>query len=317
MANYAIPGTLDTVALNTSLADYAKTLTDNAYNDPVIWRILNTASNKRLVDGGLSLTETLIKEKQSAGGFYLGADVLNNTQPNTLDTVEYLWQNAYEPVTITRDEERQNSGQVHKILDLVATKTELSRKAIVDRLEQALSTPVGEANNLIDLETLVNTGTLGNIAGATSTYWQATVTASGAFATQGLTDMNTATLAVSSSATVDSPTAYITTKTVWGKFWNTRLPLERLSNGDLTANAGVRNLTFMGIPVVYGNYIKAGLLFGLNMNYARLQVDSATDLITTDFISPVNQTVKVAYYLWRGQLTTGNRRRQFKLTGIS
>ena len=55
MANYAIPGTLDTVALNTSLADYAKTLTDNAYNDPVMWRILNTASNKKLVDGGLSL----------------------------------------------------------------------------------------------------------------------------------------------------------------------------------------------------------------------------------------------------------------------
>lgn len=317
MANYGIPNTLDTIALNTSLADYAKTLTDNAYNDPVVWKMLNSSENKKLVDGGLSLTETLIKEKQSAGGFYLGADVLNNTQTNTLDTVEYLWQNAYEPILITRDEERQNSGQVHKILDLVATKTMLSRKAIVERLDQALSTPVGAANNLIDLETLVNTGTLGNIAGATSTYWQATVTASGVFATQGLTDMATATLAVSSSATVDNPTAYITTKTVWGKFWNTRLPLERLSNGDMTGNAGVRNLTFMGIPVVYGNHISTGLLFGLNMNYVRLQVDSATDMITTDFISPTNQTVKVAYYLWRGQMATGNRRRNFKLTTLS
>lgn len=317
MANYAIPSTLDTVALNTSLADYARTLTDNAYNDPVLWRMLNTAGNKRLVDGGLSLTETVIKDKQSAGGFYLGADVLNNNQPNTLNTVEYLWQNAYEPITITRDEERQNSGQVHKILDLVATKTELSRKAIVDRLEQALSTPVAEANNLVDLETLVNTGALGNLNGSSDTFWQATVTTSGTFATQGLTDMNTATLAVSSSATVDNPTAYITTKTVWGKFWNTRLPLERLSNADMTANAGVKNLTFMGVPVVFGNYISSGLLFGLNMNYVRLQVDSMTDLITTDFISPVNQTVKVAYYLWRGNLTTGNRRRNFKLTSIS
>ena len=250
MANYAIPGTLDTIALNTSLANYAKTLTDNAYNDPVVWKMLNMAENKKLVDGGLSLTETLIKLKQSAGGFYLGADVLNNTQTNSLDTVEYLWQNAYEPIQITRDEERQNSGQVHKILDLVATKTELSRKAIVERLDQALSTPVGEANNLIDLETLVNTGTLGNIAGGTSTYWQATVTASGVFSTQGLTDMATATLAVSSSANIDNPTAYITTKTIWGKFWNTRLPLERLANGDMTANAGVKNLTFMGVPVV-------------------------------------------------------------------
>lgn len=315
MANFAIPATLNTVALNTSLADYAKTLTDNAYNDPVVWKILN--GNKKMVDGGLSLTETLIKEKQTAGGFYLGADVLNQSTPNTLSTVEYLWQNAYEPIQITRDEERNNSGQVHKILDLVATKTELSRKAIVERLDQALSTPVGEANNLIDLETLVNTGTLGNIAGATDTFWQSTVTTSGAFATQGLTDMNTATLAVSSSATIDNPTIYITTKTVWGKFWNTRLPLERLTNSDMTANAGVKNLTFMGTPVVYGNHISSGLLFGLNMNYIKLQVDSMTDLITTDFVSPVNQTVKVAYYLWRGNMTTGNRRRHFKLTSIS
>jgi len=231
------------------------------------------------------LQKQLIKEKQTAGGFYLGADVLNQSVPNTLSTVEYKWQNAYEPIQITRDEERNNSGQVHKILDLVATKTELSRKAIVERLDQALSTPVGEANNLIDLETLVNTGTLGNLDGSSDTYWQGTVTTSGAFATQGLTDMNTATLAVSSSATIDNPTAYITTKVVWGKFWNTRLPIERLSNGDLTANAGVKNITFMGVPVVYGNNISTGLMFGMNFNYSRLQVDSQTDLITTDFVS--------------------------------
>jgi len=62
MAVYGIPSTLDTIALNTSLADYARTLTDNAYNDPVVWKIMNIAENKKMVDGGLSLTETLIKE---------------------------------------------------------------------------------------------------------------------------------------------------------------------------------------------------------------------------------------------------------------
>lgn len=317
MANYAIPSTLDTTALNTSLADYARLLTDNAYNDPVVYKTLNMGANKKMVDGGLSLTETLIKEKQSAGGFYLGADVLNNNQPNTLSTVEYRWQNAYEPIVITRDEERMNSGQAHKILDLVATKTELSRKAIVDRLEQALSRSTAEANYLIDLDTLVDTGALGNLDGSSDTFWQATETASGTFATQGLTDMNTATLAVSSSSVVDNPTIYITTKTIWGKMWNTLLPLERLSNGDMTGNRGVKNLSFMGVPVVYGNYITSGTMLGLNENYVRLQIDSATDLVTTDFISPTNQTVKVAFYLWRGNLTTGNRRRQFKLTGLS
>lgn len=317
MANFAIPATLDTVALNTSLADYAKQLTDNAYNDPVVWRMFNESQNKKMIDGGLSITETLIKEKQTAGGFYLGADVLNNSQSNTLATVEYKWQNAYEPVQITRDEERVNSGEAHKILDLVSTKTELSRKAILERLDQALSTPVGSAGNLVDLETMVNTADLGNIAGGTDTFWQATVTASGAFATQGLTDMTTATYAVSSSANQDNPTQYLTNKTIFQKFEQTRLPLERISNGDLTANAGFKNLTFKGTPVIYGNHIGTGLLFGLNQNYNKLAVDSATDLIITPFITPTNQTIKVAYYLWRGNAITNNRRRNFKLTGIS
>ena len=157
----AIPTTLDTVALNTSLADYSRTLTDNVYDMPVELRMLNEGENKKKVDGGISLVETLIREAQDDGGWYLGADVLNNTQGSDLATVEYRWQNAYEPILITRDEERQNSGDVHRILALASTKTMLADKAIQDRMDQALSTPVGEANNLIDLETLVNTGTLG------------------------------------------------------------------------------------------------------------------------------------------------------------
>lgn len=313
----AVPTTIDSAALSMSLADYRKILVDNVYNNVVILNLCQEAGTKREINGGMSIVESVIREQQDQGGFYLGADVLNNTQPNTTDFVEFRWQNAYEPILITRDEERQNAGDVHKILGLVATKTKLSDKAIQNRMDQALSRPVGSANNLIDLETLVNTGTLGTKAGATETFWQATVTASGQFAAQGLTDMTTAYYAVASSATVDTPTVFITTKTIFQKFEQTRLPLERISNASMTANAGKTNLTFKGKPLIYGNHIDTGLLFGLNMNYINWNVDSETDFITTPFISPSNQTVKVAYILVRGNLTTNNRRRHFKLTGIS
>lgn len=318
MANeYGIPTTVDSAVLSMSLADYQKRLVDNIYNDVVLFRIMQEANNKKMIDGGLSIVETLIKEKQNNGGFYLGADILNNTQTNTTNLAEFRWQNVYEPIVITRDEERQNSGADHKILELVGAKIQLSERAIKDRMDQALSTPVGEANNLTDLETLVNTGALGNLNGGTDTFWQSTVTTSGAFATQGLTDMATATYAVSSSATADNPTHYLTTKTVFQKYEQTRLPLERISNGNLSANAGFTNLTFKGKPVVYGNYIASGLMFGMNMNYVYLAVDSATDFVTTPFITPANQTIKVAYILWRGNMITNNRRRHFKLTSIS
>lgn len=310
----AIPSAIDTVALNTSLAHYTGELTDNAYNANDYLRWANMQKN--LIDGGLSIVENLIESEQDEGGFYLGSDVLNNTQGNTLTMAEYKWQNVYEPIQITRDEERNNSGDMHKILSLLGTKITLSEKAIAKRLEQALSTPVGAANNLIDLETLVNTGTMGGIAGGTDTFWQSTVTASGAFATQGLTDMTTAYYGVSSGSSSENPTDFWTNKTIFQKFEQTRLPLERIANVS-SANAGFENLTFKGKPLMYGNFIGTGLLFGLNSNYLKLAVDSATDMVTTEFIAPTNQTVKVAYVLWRGNQITNNRRRHFKLTSIT
>ncbi len=320
MAVYGAISTIDSVVLATSLADYRSTMADNVYQSNAVLQMLSQA--KEHVDGGLSIVQPVMVTKQDDGGFYLGADVLNNTQKNFANQVEFLWQNSYEPIQLTRDEERQNSGNEHKILSLIGAKTMSSQKAIADRLEQALSAPLANANNLLDLQTMCDTGAYGSLSGSTTTAWQATKTTSGAFASQGLTDMTTATYLVSASANVDNPTHYVTTKTIFQKFEQTRLPLERINQsrndeGGGTANAGFSNLVFKGKPVIYGNYIASGILLGLNMNYIHLTVDSMTDLITTDFMSPINQTVRVAYILWRGQLWTDNRRRHFQLNSIT
>jgi len=312
---YSIPTTLDEWTLTASLADYSGTLVDNVYNSNVLLNLLK--KNKRVIDGGNSIAVQLLKEEQNDGGWYLGADTLNTAQGNYITHCEYKWQNCYEPIVIHRDEERQNSGNQHKIIDLAASKTMSSEKAIAKRLEQGLSVPVAGSGNLIDIDTLVDTGTLGSIAGSAYTFWQATETISGTFATQGLSDMTTATYAVSGSADEELPSVYLTTKTVFQKFEQTRLPLERIQNRDLTANAGFKNLTFKGIPVMYGNYIGSGKMYGLNLNYVYLAVDSMTDMAMTEFRTPVNQTIKVAYILWRGNLVTDNRRRNFKLQSIS
>ena len=311
---YFLQSTLDQV-LVTSLADYGSNVTDNAYDSNSILGIVGR-ERKTMVNGGATIIRQLADAVQNDGGFYLSADPLNTSQSDTLNAVEYKWQNAYEPIQITRDEERQNSGDEHKLIDLLGTKINLSTLAIRRRIEQAISTPTAGANNLIDIETMVNTGTLGSIAGATQTFWQSTVTSSGAFATQGLTDMTTGYYAVSGGEREDNPTHFFTNKTVFQKYEQTRLPLERLTPGGI-ANAGFDGLTFKGKPLTYGNHIGSGLMFGLNMNYIDLIVDSETDFVTTPFIMPSNQTAKVAFILWRGNFVTTNRRRHFKLTSIS
>lgn len=315
MANELFIPTSFDAATATSVADYSRTITDNIYNSNVVLRLLK--ERKRMIDGGVSIVYPLIKSDQNAGGFYLGASQLNTTQPDAETQVEYRWQNVYEPIQLTRDEERINSGAEHKIISLIGEKIERSELAIQKRLEQALSTPVNGANNLIDFETMVGTGTLGTVAGSTDAYWQSTVTTSGSFAAQGLSDMSTATYAVASSADEDRPNLYLTNKTIFQYFEQTRLPLERIQNGNLTFNAGATNLTYKGVPIVYGNFIGSGLMFGLNTRYIDLCVDTETDFKMTPFVMPVNQTAKVAFILWRGNNVTMNRRRHFKLNTIT
>lgn len=316
MANeYFLQSTLDQV-LVTSLADYGKSVTDNAYQGNTLMALLKSNGRKKMVNGGTSIIRQLVDERQNNGGWYLGNDTLSTNQTDTLNAVEYKWQNAYEPIQINRDEERMNSGDEHRMINLLETKIKLSELAIQQRMEQALSTPTSGANNLVDLETLVNTGTLGSIAGSSQTFWQSTVTTSGAFATQGLSDMTTAYYAVSGSQMQENPTHFLTTKAIFQKYEQTRLPLERFQN-TMTANAGFENLTFKGKPITYGNYIGSGLMFGLNLNYIDLIVDTETDFVTTPFVVPTNQTAKVAFILWRGNMVTDNRRRHFKLTSIS
>lgn len=308
-----LPSVLDQV-LVTSLADIGTSVTDNVYSSNTLLGLLGREA-KKTINGGSQIQRPLADEIQDDGGFYLGADTLNTTQSDTLNMVEYKWQNSYEPIQITRDEERQNSGDEHKMIDLLSTKINLSTMAIKRRIEAAMSTPTVGSGNLNDLETIVNTGTLGSINGATNTAWQATVTSSGAFAAQGLTDMTTNYYAVSGGEQEDNPTHFFTNKTIFQKFEQTRLPQERLSPGG-TANAGYEALTFKGKPLTYGNHIGSGLMFGINMNYLEYIVDSETDFITTPFVFPTNQTAKIAFILWRGNLITTNRRRHFKLTDI-
>lgn len=312
---YFLQTALDEV-LVTSLADYGKTVTDNAYNGNTLMALLKAQGCKKIINGGASIIRQLVDEVQNNGGFYLGNDTLSTNQSDTLNAVEYRWQNSYEPIQISRDEERQNSGDEHRLINLLETKIKLSELAIQKRMEQALSTPTGGANFLVDLETLVGTGTLGTINGASQTFWQSTVTTSGPFATQGLSDMTTAYYAVSGAQMMENPTHFITTKAIFQKFEQTRLPLERFQN-TMTANAGFESLTFKGRPITYGNYISQGLIFGLNLNYINLIVDSETDFITTPFVVPTNQTAKIAFILWRGNMITDNRRRHFKLTSVT
>jgi hypothetical protein len=63
--------------------------------------------------------------------------------------------------------------------------------------------------------------------------------------------------------------------------------------------------------------ITLGTAFFINTKFYKLVIDSETDIITTPFIEPENQTVKTAKILFMGNATVSNMRKHGVVYGIS
>lgn len=63
--------------------------------------------------------------------------------------------------------------------------------------------------------------------------------------------------------------------------------------------------------------ITTGTAFFLNTDFYKLVIDSETDIVTTPFVEPENQTVKTAKVLFMGQTAVSNMRKHGCLWGIS
>lgn len=313
MATTVLPSTIDAV-LTTSLADYSRTLTDNIFNGIPVWSRLNSRGNVRRINGGITVIEHALSGKSSAAGFYKGYGTLDTTAQEGMNLLEYEWQEAFASITISRREELQNRGE-HQLIALLAAKTQQAEMTLRDKLGQATVQAVAGADELEPLSNIVNTTALATIAASTS-WFQSTVTASGSFAGQGLSDMRTLFNTVSASGMSDHPTVIITTQSIYEFYESVTQPSIRYGSTK-EADAGFINLLFKGQPFTYDQYCDSGILYMLNENYLFLVIDSDTDFTTTPFVKPTNQTAKTAQVLWAGALTTNNRRRHGKLTGVT
>ncbi len=266
----------------------------------------------RRVNGGVTVIEHLLIDKSSAIGPYRGATSLDTTFQEGGTLAQYEWQQAFASISISGLDELQNRGE-HKMIDLLAFKTQQAELSLRDLVGKAALQTVGGFDQLIPLSSIINTT---NIAGVTDSNFQSTVTASGAFASQGLADWRTLHNTVSASAGVDSPDFYLSTQTIFEAYEALLEPKERFTNTRL-ADAGIRNLEFKGIPFTYDQYVETGILYGLNSRYINLVIDSMRDFSTTDFVRPTNQDAKTALILLAFAQTTNNRRRFGKLTGVT
>lgn len=309
------PANVDSL-LTTTLSNYRDTMADNIYTRFPLFHWLNKKGRKRLVDGGASIVEPLMYGKNTTAAWYSYWGQLDVTPQEGMTTAQYTWAQLAVSIAISRLEERQNSGR-HRILDLLKARIDQAELAAYDKFSTAVWSAAQVTNAVVPLDVMVDTTpSLGQISGSTYTWWQATKTASGSFAAQGRKDMTTLWNTLSKYGFNDSPDLVITTQTVLESYESTVQAQERYIK-EKTGDLGVETFAFKTAPMIFDENAVSGNLYMLNSRYLSLAVDKETDFITSAFVRPENQDGKVAQILWYGALTTNNRRKMGKLTGLT
>jgi hypothetical protein len=308
--------------LSTTLANYRKTFSDNLSTSFMLFWWLTQKGKKKLEDGGESIVVQLMYGKNSTVRSYEGYEVLDVTPQEGLTAAKYPWKQVAGSISISRKEERQNSGE-QKLIGLLKAKVEQAEISMRDEINrQWFGDGTGnDSKDMFGLQLLVENGAAwGTLAGidrndALNTWWRNQFLGTvGSFTTNGLDKMRT--LYNSSSRGNEHPDIGLTTQSVFEFYEKILVPNERFED-KTTGDAGFQNLKFKGMVIGFDEQCTSGALYMLNSNYLEAVIDKESDLITTEFVRPENQDAKTAQILLMGNLVTSNAARQGVMDGIT
>jgi hypothetical protein len=301
--------------LSTTLYNYRDQLVDNIFKAHVLLDHLNTKGRVLVEEGGVSIVEPVLYEANSTAEMYAGYDVINLTPQEGISAANYEWKQVAASIAISGIEEAKNRGkeQVIKLLNAKITQAESS---IQQLMNGQLFTGTGAGENMFGINKIAATtaNVVGNIDGATETWWNPTVTNIGGVL--DLVDMGTLYNDVSKGN--DVPDIIVTTQTQYEAYENLLTPLVRYQD-VAKANAGFQNLMFKQTPVVFDKVCTSGHMYFLNSKYLKLTGMSGNWFNTTPFQNGVVNGVDARYalILAYGALTCSARLRQGALTGLT
>ena len=227
--------------LTTTLRNYSSKLKDNVTrgNKFVAW--LDSKGRTRKVGGGHQISEPLMHAQNGTADIYSGYGTLDTTPQDGITTAFFDWAQMAVSITISRKEERQNSGKA-KILDLLQAKTmqaEVSLKELFNNCLVAGKITAGSAQERIVARTgrldsgasgplpigaIIDVTTnrsisLGNINGGTYSFWRNQATASTATTFVGLKNEMNQVYNNCTKGTAGAPDLLLGTQAAWETYW--------------------------------------------------------------------------------------------------
>jgi len=301
--------------LSTTLGNYRKSIEDNVFNNMPLLFWMRKNNRKVVLDGGAKIIVPILYGKNETVKSYSGYESLDVTPQEGITAAEFNWKQVAGSITISREEERKNSGE-SRIVNLLNAKITQCQMSLQDALS-AMLFGNGTGNGGKDIlgmgaitADIPTSGVLGGIDRASNTWWRNQYTegakTSTAFDTL-LAKMRT--MYNSCSKGSDHPDFIISDQSTFEGYEGQLVQYERFSDSD-TANAGFENLKFKGAVVMFDPACPSdsthGKMYFLNSKYLSWTVDSQTDFITTSFVRPENQDAKTAQILFMGNLVVSN-----------
>ena len=286
-------------------------------NNSFVW-MARQASNIKVVDGGRTFTHPLLYQVNTSFAARAATTTIPTPDPDVLTRSEWPIRTIDGSVVLWLLEDAQNMGesQLINLLDEKKLEGEISMGEV---LGDQLVSGTGVAPEYDSLSTIIsttNTTTVGGIAGSSADWQNYSAAIAGAFNTSnnGITAMDAAVRGTSFGR--HGPRAIFTTSTAWGLYYISQAGNIRYYNEEL-ADAGFQHLNFRTLPVLWDDNVASGRMYFVDMDALWLQVLRKGNMVTSKFRESIDQLSLVSLMYLFANLTTGSRRTNGVVTGIT
>lgn len=329
--------------LSTTMHNYRKTLTDNIFNSRPLLNYYMSNKRVRELSGGISIVEPVIYAEGDWNA-YTEWEQIEVTPVNTATAAQYPWKQLVATIAISGLEEAQNNSK-EMIINLLEAKVMQAEQTLKSKVNAMLFGTLVDADGFLGLPTLIDaTGTVGGIDSAVETWWAA-LEDTGAAATAAVLESKLRTLMhAASDSGSDGTDAIFTNAYGFGFYESTLTPQVRYTD-TTKANLGFQNLMFKNVPIFWDFDCSGGTegtratdsasFYGLNSKYIGLVLhkdrnfkqspftDNLTGSVSSSATAGVGAAsafaldARVSFITTYGNHTTRNRRRLWKLTGVT
>jgi len=343
--------------LSTTLMAYRKTMYDQIFKDSAFLAYLRGTDAVKKQNGGERVAMPLMYGKNETVQVMGPYGIIDTTPQDGMTTAFYEWAEIAGSISISRKEERQNSGE-GKLIGLLEHKIKQAEMSMGEKLNSDLivgtvssstfieSTATDGTKGLIPLgmffrklnATDPTSGNIGNISGSSYSWWRHKT----GWLNNNNTTGNSFYMSITTYAGMEvglkrmynycsrgsggAPDLCLMDQVSFETYENSLGSKIRYTNTKM-ADMGFDNIKLRGatclwdevVPDIYTGTaaITVGTAFFINTAFYNLIIDSETDIVTTPFVEPENQLAKTAKILFMGQAAVSNMRKHGVVGGIS